>query len=124
MSDPVTSQQNLRMKRGDTPTFLLTVTDRSGAPFVITGFGIWFTAKDSPDDADPGVFQLTSTAGDIVITNGPGGLAEITPPATATSGFTTDRTLFYDVQIRNVALTRTYTVCSGSLQVVRDVTRA
>lgn len=124
MSDPITTQQNLRMRRGDTPTFLLTVTDRAGAAFDITNYTIWLTAKNSPDDPDPGVFQLTTTLGDIVITNGPGGLAEITPPATATSAFTTDRTLFYDVQIRNAALTRTYTVCGGSLQVVRDVTRA
>ncbi len=124
MSDPITTQVNLRMKRGDTPTFRLLVMDRSGVPFNITNFGIWLTAKDNVGDADPGVFQLTSVGGDIVITNGPGGEAEITPPELATSVFTTDRTLYYDVQIRNAALTRTYTVCAGTLQVLRDVTRA
>lgn len=124
MSDPVIQQQNLRMRRGDTPTFQLTVTDRAGAPFNITNYSIWFTAKNSVDDVDPGLFQLSTTTGEIAITNGVGGIAEITPPSTSTSGFTTDRTLFYDVQLRNAALTRTYTVCQGTLQVLRDITRA
>lgn len=125
MSDPTLVAQQLRMFRGDTPTFLITVTDRVGAAFDISGYEIWFTAKNNKDDPDASaVFQITTVTGDIVITSGVGGLAEATPPASATSGFTADRQLFYDVQLRNAALTRTYTVAAGTLTVTRDITRA
>ena len=122
--DVVAVRQNLRMFRGDTPTFELTVLNDDDTVFDITGYTIWFTAKNLADDADPGVFQLSTTSGDIIIINGPEGVAEITPPITATNTFTTDRTLYYDIQIRLAAISRTHTVAAGTLQVVRDFTRA
>jgi len=113
-----------QMTRGDTPTWNLAVTNDDGSAFNLTGCTIWFTAKYSPADADPGVFQLSTTGGEIVITNAVGGLATITPLTTSTSGLTQDVVLYWDVQVRTPAPVRTYTVGFGTLGVRRDITRA
>lgn len=112
--------------RGDTPVLGLTVFQEDGVtPYDLTGHAIWMTAKRNKDDADlDAVFQVSTTSGAITITNAAGGVAQIVPPTTATSGLTADEKLFYDVQVRNLAGTRTHTTTYGRLTVRRDVTRA
>ena len=111
---------DLRVRRGD--TILLSVgpilkQDRSVQD--ISGYSIQFTAKERLDDADGAA--VISEAG--VVDDGPAGLASVSVPPAATSGFTTDRVLHWDVQIRDGA-GATKTVDSGKLFVDRDVTRA
>lgn len=112
--------------RGDTPIMDLAVTQEDGVtPYDLTNHTIWMTAKRNKDDADvDAIFQASTISGAITITNGPAGLAQIVPPTTATSSLTADENLFYDVQVRNNAGTRTHTVTYGRLKVRRDVTRA
>lgn len=124
MSDPTIVTQQLRMFRGDTPTFQLTVLNRDLNPFDLTGYSIWFTAKRNLDDSDiNALFQISTITGHIIVTDAVGGIAQIIPPASATYSLTSDAQVFFDIQIRNAGLTRTYTVARGHLSIVRDVTR-
>jgi hypothetical protein len=89
----------------------------------ITGHTIRFTAKAKLDDVDGAAVISGSTADSrIVITDGPGGLFEVRIPPAATSGFTADRTLHWDLQISDPAGT-VRTLDFGKLLVTRDVTR-
>lgn len=111
---------DLRVKRGD--TILLRVgpilkPDRSVQD--ISGYEIRFTAKQRLDDDD--VDAVIAEIG--VVDDGPAGLGSVTVPPAKTAGFTTDRVLHWDVQIRDGA-GATKTVDSGKLFVDRDVTRA
>ena len=106
------------VKRGDTLDFDIgPILKADGTVQDITGYTVTFTAKDRLGDADPGVFQVSGT-----IVNGPAGLARVVIPPSSTNGFTTDRVLYYDVQIRDGG-GATKTIDSGKLRVKRDVTR-
>lgn len=117
----------LRMYRGDTTPFEITITTPDGARFDLTGCSIWFTAKRDKADADPGVFQLSTLGGQIVIQNqvdpATRGKATVTPLTTSTSSLTEDESLVYDVQIRTPG-GLTYTPIVGTLFISRDVTHA
>jgi hypothetical protein len=118
------------MRRGDTAGWNLAVVDTTGAPFDLTGYTLWFTAKRAITDADAdAVFQLTNGAG-ITVTNAAGGLAAITPRRADTSSLTEDVRLYVDVQLSSVgAPDETDTVWPsdddwpGELVISRDVTR-
>jgi hypothetical protein len=114
------------MTRGDTPIWDLVVTDTAGAPFNLAGYTTRMTAKYSLDDADAdAVFQLSSTAGEIVYTDAAGGLATIQPLRSSTSALTTDVTVWCDVQIAEDASPDvSYTVVKPwAMTIKRDVTR-
>lgn len=116
--------QPLTMYRGDTPIWNLAVVDSTGAPFDLTGYTLYFTAKRQISDADPGVFQLTTGAG-ITVTNAAGGLATIQPRRADTNTLTEDASLFYDIQVSEIAGSlETFTVDRGTLLITRDITRA
>jgi hypothetical protein len=116
---------DLYTRRGDTVVFSITVTDRTtGGPIDLTGYSIWCTAKSSLSDPDSAaVFQLTRSSGDIEVTGAENNVIRVTIPAAATVGFTGNRVLFYDVQIRSPS-GRVTTVVDGKMFVVQDVTRA
>lgn len=114
----------LEMFRGDTRPIELTVTDpQTGAPIPITGYSIWFTVKRNIDDADPGIFQCSTAAATVVITDGPNGKAEARPTAVMTNTLTLDEQFFFDWQIKSPGGI-TDTPDTGILTIVRDVTRA
>ena len=112
------------MRRGDTPVWEITVTE-NGAPFDLTGYTIRMTAKRNMNDSDAdAVFQLSTDAGTITITNAAGGIAQARPLRSDTSDLTTDVTVFVDVQIaEDGSPDVTYTVFNDTLLVQRDVTR-
>lgn len=112
----------LTMRRGDTPIWDLAVTE-NGSPFPLSGATLYFTAKVSLDDADPGLFQLTNGSG-ISITDAAGGLATIQPRRGDTNTLTADWNGFWDVQVSIAGSSETHTVLSGTLIIARDVTRA
>jgi hypothetical protein len=114
----------LRVKRGDTIELAVgPVLKGDGSVQDITGHSLRFTAKDRLDDPDGAAIISGSTATtEIIIVDGPGGRAEVQIPPAATSGFTTDRVLHWDLQIADPGGV-TKTLDSGKLLVERDVTR-
>ena len=109
--------------RGDGLVFDVTVTSE-GVAVDLTTYDIWCTGKRnlSESDADA-VFQVTKTAGDIVISGAGNNVATITVPASDTVGLTVPLTLYYDVQIKAPA-GQPITVAWGQLAIGQDVTRA
>lgn len=109
--------------RGDGLVFDVTVTSE-GAAVDLSTYDIWCTGKRalSESDADA-VFQVTKTAGDIVISGAGNNVATITVPASDTVGLTVPLTLYYDVQIKAPA-GQPITVAWGQLAIGQDVTRA
>lgn len=115
---------DLHVKRGDSIVLAVgPVLKADGSVQDITGHSLRFTAKNRITDTD-GVAPITGTTagGQIVITDGPGGLARVTIPAAQTDGFTTDRVLLWDLQISDPSGV-VKTLDSGKLIVTRDVTR-
>lgn len=117
---------NLTMFRGDTSVLHLTVL-QDGEPVNIAGATIWMTAKRSVEDSDAkAVFQV-KTPDDIEITDGAGGLATITVPASATATLPLERSqplnLVYDIQLKT-ATGIVSTIDGGTIMVKPDVTRA
>lgn len=119
------------MRRGDTFIFDLVIpedaTDSCSPPKNLTGYEVWFTAKEHygiPDSqASIRLGTLLPLTG-VVITSAYEGKVRVTVPATATVNFPdTSMTLFYDVQIKDT-LGQIFTVESGTLTVEPDVTRA
>ena len=115
----------LEMRRGDTPLWDLAVVDADGDPLDLSGWTVRMTAKTSVDQPDAdAVFQLSTVDGTIVVTDAAGGLATMQPARDDTSGLTADTACFWDVQIaRDGAPDETFTVASGTLLIVRDITR-
>src|SRR5512136_2445520 len=94
---------DMTMTRGDTPVFPFSVYTTVGA-YNITGCSFWFTAKRKVSDLDAqAIFQKTEGSG-ITITNGAGGLAEITLLEADTKSLANARTtLLYDLQMKTAA---------------------
>ena len=122
---PTQDLTTLEMYRGDTPVWELTVTDKqTGAAEDITGYTIWMTAKRAKTDTDAqAVFQISTTSGDITITDAVNGLAEVVPPSSATLSLTESVKLYFDVQVKPPASSRIHTITDGVLVVALDVTQ-
>lgn len=115
------------MSRGDTLSFDLSLTDPlTGAPLLLTGAKIWFTAKNNYVDADNlAVIALdTALLGGVTILSATGGTMRVVIPPLATRSFPDGPTrVVYDVQIKNAAGAIS-TVESGEITVFPDVSRA
>ncbi len=109
--------------RGDTIGLNVAVS-AGGTVYPLVGVKMWFTAKNSYNDPDSSaVFQKTIGSG-IVITNTTLGLATVTIDPTDTYGLPSSKTLLvYDLQVED-ASGNVYTVASGNLIVLPDVTRS
>lgn len=109
---------------GETIELDLTIT-LSSAPLPISNLAeIWFTAKLTDKDADPGVFQKTKTAGGIVATDSPNGLARITIAPVDTSSMNNITTLFCDLKIKETAASRETLELRGKLVLRPTPTKA
>jgi hypothetical protein len=110
------------MYRGDTVTINAAIT-ASGLAYNLTGKSMWFTAKTSYSQADPGVFQKKLGSG-ISIVDATNGRAQIVIAASDTNSLGNSKTaLVYDFQVKDSS-GRIYTVASGKLIVIPDVTRS
>jgi hypothetical protein len=110
--------------RGETIELDLAIT-LSGAALSISSISeIWFTAKLTDNAADPGVFQKTKTAGDIVATDDPGGKARITIAPADTTGLESITTMFCDVKTKETAASRETVELRGKLTIRPTPTRA
>jgi hypothetical protein len=114
---------DIRMKRGDSTPFKFQVKDANDVPVDVTGADFWWTAKDRVADADNvAVIAKTKAGGGIVVTNQTLGQAEVRLVPADTSGFTDNRVLLWDLQIKDQS-GKVQTLDSGKLTVVADVTR-
>lgn len=114
--------QPLAITHGDTLQFDVYIT-RNNAVVDITGALFWMTAKVAFTDADPGVFQLTSPAGGITITDAANGKIHVVIPPTATSSLPySEVTYTYDIQMKETGGAIS-TVTGGPITVTLDVTR-
>ena len=115
------------MKRGDSLEFSIEsyrTVNGVTSPFPLTGASIVMTAKHKITDADPGVFQITSTGGAIVVRATPGEthIADVVVPPIATDSTTSAAVLEYDIQVTWSA-TLKHTLQDGTLAVDLDVSR-
>lgn len=119
---------DLTIHRGDDEPLTLTVVrpdeDDVDQPVNITGATLWFTAKNAWSDADADAVIALTTPVDILITDGPGGVAIIKVTADDTKDLTTYTRLVYDVQMLESGADGPTTLVQGVLIVSRDVTRA
>lgn len=118
---------HLAMKRGDSLEFSFAsyrTVDGVTSAFPMTGATITMTAKYKISDPDPGVFQITSTGGAIVVRSGIGEthIADVVVPPTATDSMTAAAVLEYDIQVTWSA-TLKKTLQDGTLTVDLDVSR-
>lgn len=107
--------------RGDTLSFTATVT-QSAAPVDLTAAQVWFTAKHSATDADPGIFQKTIGSG-IAVSGTDHNLLTITVDPADTAGLDAPTTLHWDLQIKEAG-GRVTTVAGGTIALAADITRA
>lgn len=108
--------------RGDTVALNITIT-ASGLAYNLTGKTLWFTAKTSYSVADPGTFQKKIGSG-ITVTSAVDGRAQIVISPADTYSLGNSKTLLvYDCQVKD-ASGNVYTVASGNLIIVPDVTRS
>lgn len=125
MTQPL--QQSLTIVRGDTKSWVLTLTRGSSPVLFPIGTQFWFTAKNSlldPDDQaviafdsstsfDEGVFTITSTLlGTALLTLKPVATLNLVPPIT----------LQYDIQLKENDGTVS-TVAVGTLAITPDATQ-
>jgi hypothetical protein len=120
---------DLEMTRGDTASWDMTIRDEGGTVIDLAGWLIIMTAKNRLDDADPGVFQVSSLGagpnGSITVIDAAAGTARVALTRAATNTFTRNVNLHYDIQVtRETPTPTTHTVAQGRLFIGRDVTRA
>ena len=109
--------------RGDTVDLNINLI-ASGSPYSLIGASIWFTAKTSyalPDSLAQ--FQKTIGVG-ITVTDAAHGVFTVRISPADTSGLGNSKTqLVYDCQVKD-AVGKIYTVASGNLIILPDVTRS
>lgn len=113
---------NLKMVRGDTYSFDARIL-LNGQPLDLTGGTVRMTAKWKVSDADnSAVFQLSSPASGITITDAVNGEITVTVAKTLTESLPAKTVeLAYDIQWVD-ASTQVFTVLLGTLVIVPDVT--
>lgn len=109
--------------QGDETEYDFAVVDAQGAPEDITGWAFWFTLKWQKTDADPGVCQLTSDAGDIVIDIVDQGVGRICF-ASAHTKTQEPASYFYDFQCRKGPGGKLETLDRGTFTIEPEITRA
>jgi hypothetical protein len=114
---------DLTIYRSDTVKLNLAVTS-GGSIYNLTGSSIWFTAKNQYSDLDAAaVFQKSTLNGGIVITNPTQGIAQVTIASADTLLVPNLKTiLVWDAQIKD-SQGNIYTIASGRLIVLPEVTR-
>lgn len=92
----------------------------------LTGSSVWFTAKVdlAQLDADPGVIQVSTAGGGIMLVDPENGEYQVTVIGAQTQPLDDDTMFIFDVQVRTASPARTVSVKRGTMTVIRDVTRA
>lgn len=126
------SGSTLTIRRGDTVTISIT-----GLGNITSRTKLWFTVKESENDADTAsIIQIiegtglvylngaaaTAAQGSLVVTDATAGNVTITLAAAATEDLELSSRLYYDLQYLSAAGVTTLT--EGNAKVVRDATRS
>ena len=111
--------------QGTTPTLTVTVTQLDGVtPVNLTGAVIYLTCKADPSDADPGLFQLSTTGGQIGISPQSGatvGQFVVTFPSVATAALSA--LLSYPYDCRVILGGNVQTILFGPLTLAQAITQ-
>lgn len=112
--------------QGTTPALTVTVTLPDGVtPVNLMGAKVYLTCKSDPSDADPGLFQLSTVTGEIVLAAQSGttvGQLTATFPAVATASLSAMRSYPYDVRI--ILAGNVQTVLYGLLTLSQAITQS
>jgi len=111
--------------QGTTPTLTVTVTLADGVTLVdLTGAVIYLTAKSDPSDADPGLFQLSTTGGQIALSNQTTNKGQfvVSFPASATASLSALLSFPFDVRV--ILSGNIQTVVYGPLTLSQAITQA
>lgn len=116
------TEVNICRVRGDTDSFTVTVQDAAGNAIDITGFSFLLTVdpSEAPEDAVNNLFQLSSPAGGIALSDPVNG--EITVTLTAVQADQTPQVYFYDLQMTDTG-GAVKTILKGQWEVVQDITK-
>lgn len=107
---------NFEMRRGDTPTIRGFLKDENGA-LVNDPTAQWkLTGRVTRNAADPVLFEVGPSAQFAT------GEGRCPIPTSATSGFTYDRVVYYDMQVTETNGNK-HTVLAGKITVLVDVAR-
>jgi hypothetical protein len=122
-----------KMKRGDTKTVQFTVSGATLGASGLTGYTLWFTAKEDVSDADvAAIIERTGSPGPgfVLVTAGSGPTSPVDAVVTCdivpadTSGLPdNDVVLTWDFQVESPS-GRVTTAADGTLTVQADITRA
>ena len=116
------------MRRGDTFIIDIVVPEDACTPKNLTGFEVWFTAKEHYAVPDAQASIRLGTSPPLTGVPSPSrfeGKVRIVIPAQARVNLPdTPMMLVYDVQLKEISTGRIFTVESGTLTVSPDVTRA
>lgn len=111
------------INRGDTVDLAVVVT-ASGSAYSLVGCTIWFTAKTSFSLADSGATFQKKIGSGITVTSAANGRFTVRISPTDTYSLGNSKTLLvYDCQVKD-ASGNVYTVASGNIIVLPDVTRS
>ncbi len=118
-----TVDTTLRVTHSEDRTYTAVIS-LNDAVVNLSGASIYLTAKYNYQDADAdAVFQLSTTSGDITITNAAAGAISFTIPDTATSSLPyAELRLVYDLLVITAAGTRGYPM-RGTLIISPNVSR-
>jgi hypothetical protein len=112
----------LNIRRGDTATFTIALTDSEGAPLDLTGLELTFTAKSRLHDADEDALVVKTVGEGIEVDEDPTtGIATLTILPEDTLDFVDAYRLVWDLQVDNGA-GEIRTPLTGRLVVSADVT--
>ncbi len=113
---------DLELIRGDSKTFIVTVTDAANVLVNLTGAVLRFTVKRGVDDTDEEAAVSVSTGAGITVSDPASGVAIVTLSSTDTDVLTPG-SYRYDVQVKD-STNAVSTVLRGRLRVLADVSRA
>lgn len=113
---------NLSMTRGDSATFVLTLTDGDGDALDLEDATIAFTAKREIFHDDEDAVISKSLGSGITVADPALGIAQLALSPTDTASLDSGTLLYWDVQIERAGDIRT--PLSGKLHIIGDVTRS
>ena len=110
--------------RGDTRVYNITVVDKDGAPYNLTGHTDNMTMKDNTSNNDTDPLPSTLKVAALLAGDPTTGQATVTLDSTDTDQLTAGGKYFYDFQVASGDATPIVTtIDSGNITVVADVTR-
>jgi len=111
--------------QGTTPTLTVTVTLADGVtPVNLTDAKIYLTCKNDPSQADPGLFQLSTTGGGIVISDQSTHTGQFVATFQSANTVSLSALLNYPYDVRVILAGNVETVLYGVLTVSPAITQA